>query len=578
MAIEGKGGVLSQVFANATIMTKLLVLVGLMAVATVGVSAVGMHYIDHLARTTAEVQASGAEATRGSRMNSTSIRLSRAEMKIVANPTAEGLRTTEKEIDEQRKTFDQRLAVLKRTAQGHEVELLQDVERAYAAYLKQLAATLDTAHRLQSEISLSEAQTALVNSVSGSGNAAAALEASIRTYLTTADAEAERMSKEAAATAARIETTMLWIAVAAVLAGLGSGVAMGLLGIVRPVSSITGAMTSLAAGNLDAAIPGQGRRDEIGAMARSLEVFRDNELEARRLRDVQEEEHRQAEREKTAALHAMADDFESSVKFKVGEVGKATSGIGVTAQAMAQRSERSGSRSLSVGEAARITNERAAAVSRATHQLALSVNEIAAQVAHANQIAQQTVSEADATARQMGGLSQSVQAIGEVVKLINDIAAQTNLLALNATIEAARAGEAGKGFAVVANEVKNLANQTARATDDIARQVAEVQQSSQAMATSIGEVVVTIRSLDEVSAAIAGAVHQQEAATREIAHDIEEVAHQADEVSTSVAALSNASAMTCAGTIRVLWSAKTLTTVVGALTGETEGFLHRVRQ
>ncbi|HLN23635.1 MAG TPA: methyl-accepting chemotaxis protein, partial [Patescibacteria group bacterium] len=455
-------------------MSKILLLIGVMAAVTVGVSAVGIHNIDRLAATTGAVQASGADATAGSRMNSTAIRLSRAEVKIVANATADGLQATENEIAEQRKVFEQRLAALRNSATGRQADLLQKVDRAYAAYLRQLASTLDLAHRSQGEAVLSEAQAALVKNISGSGSAAAALEQTVRDFLTFSDAEAEHASKQAIADAARIEAVMLWFAGGGVAAGLLIGVSMGLLGIVRPVSRITTAMTRLASGDLGAEVPGQGRRDEIGEMARALEVFRDNAVEANRLRDTQEEDRRRSEREKTAALHALADDFDASVKSKVAEVDKATSGIGRTAQDMAARSQGSGSRSLTVNEAARITNERAATASEATRQLALSVNEIARQVDNANSIAQQTVEEVDATARQMGGLSDAVQAIGEIVALINDIAAQTNLLALNATIEAARAGEAGKGFAVVASEVKSLAHQTSKATEDISAHVASI--------------------------------------------------------------------------------------------------------
>ena len=397
-----------------------------------------------------------------------------------------------------------------------------------------------------------------------------ALEAQTRGDMAAAQERADRVTAQADRLSTVIET-----------GGFAVVVVVGwLLGrsIYRPLNDMTQVMQRLAAGGTGIVIPAQDRRDEVGGMARSVHVFSDAMREAERLRLAQEEDHRQAAREKAAALLAMADDFDASVKTKVAEVDQATLGIRATAQAMALRSERSGSRSLDVGEAARITHERAAVAAEATRQLALAVNEIARQVGHSTAIAQKTVHEVNDTALQMNGLSGSVQSIGEIVQLINDIAAQTNLLALNATIEAARAGEAGKGFAVVAGEVKNLASQTAKATEEIARQVTEIQESSRRMGASITGVVDIIRSLDEISSAIAGAVQEQEASTREIASNIDEVAHQADAVSRSVGDLSKASAMTCAGTVRVIWSAKRLTDVVDGLTGETDGFLLRVRQ
>ncbi|OAN44805.1 hypothetical protein A6A04_08295 [Paramagnetospirillum marisnigri] len=365
------------------------------------------------------------------------------------------------------------------------------------------------------------------------------------------------------------------------LGGLALVIVLGWLlarSIYQPLNHMTRVMGDLASGNDHVAIPAQDRRDEVGAMARAVQVFSDTMREAERLRLEQEEERHQAARDRAKALLAMADDFEASVQSKVVEVDTATGGIRSTAQAMAGRSERAGSRSLDVGEAARITTERAAAAADATRQLAQAVNEIAQQVSHSTTIARQTVEDVNATAGQMHDLSSSVQSIGEIVRMINDIASQTNLLALNATIEAARAGEAGKGFAVVAGEVKTLANQTAKATEEISSHVAAIQESTQRMGERIVGVVDIIRKLDEISSAIASAVQQQEAVTHDIADSIEEVAHQADTVSSSVRDLSQASALTCAGTIRVIWSAKSLAQVVDGLTGETDGFLKRVRQ
>ena len=271
------------------------------------------------------------------------------------------------------------------------------------------------------------------------------------------------------------------------------------------------------------------------------------------------------------------NDFEEAVRAMVAQVARSTDGIAKTADLMAQRSERAGGRSIDVGDAAEATTELAHTVSDVTRQLAEAINEIAQQVTQSSQIARQAVGNIVSASERVDGLSAAVQKIGNVVQLISEIASQTNLLALNATIEAARAGEAGKGFAVVAHEVKSLANQTARATEDITSQVSAIQSATREAVTAIGEIAATIRQMDEISAAIASAVQEQEAATRDISANIDEVAVKADDVSHSVAVVSQVSAQACGGTIRVIWSANALSDIVRKLTERVDDYVAKVR-
>jgi methyl-accepting chemotaxis protein len=311
-------------------------------------------------------------------------------------------------------------------------------------------------------------------------------------------------------------------------------------GMSRPLTAITDVMNRLSSGDTDVTIPGGSRKDELGSMAGAVDVFRRNMIEARTLRDAQEAAKQQAELEKKALQRQMADRFEADVKSVVGAVARATEDM----QRIAAKITASVNGTSEQAAAAAAASEEASAsvntVAAATEQLASSVAEIGRQVTHSSDVADAAVTKAGQTTEMVGGLAAAGEKIGDVLRLIGAIASQTNLLALNATIEAARAGDAGRGFAVVASEVKELASQTAKATEEIAGQVAAIQSSTSECVAAIGGIGNTIREISGIAVTIAAAVEQQGSATREIARSVQQVAAGTSEVAINVAGASQA--------------------------------------
>jgi methyl-accepting chemotaxis protein len=314
--------------------------------------------------------------------------------------------------------------------------------------------------------------------------------------------------------------------------------------ISRPVRGLDEAMQKLARGELETAVPDTEVKDEVGVMARSVLVFRDNAREAERLRKQQEIQRETAEQEKRAALLRMAETVESEAGRAVGAIARQTDSMSDNAAQMAGSAGAVSDNSQSVAAAAEQALANAQTVAAASEQLEASIREIASQVHHAGDTTGQAVAAAGQAERTIGILAEAVGKIGDVSNLIADIAGQTNLLALNATIEAARAGEAGKGFAVVASEVKNLANQTGKATEDISRQIAEIQNTTDEAAAAVRAIVDAIRTVETVSNSIAAAIEEQGAATAEISRNVAETSHAAQEVSNRIARVSQEAAAT----------------------------------
>jgi methyl-accepting chemotaxis protein len=370
------------------------------------------------------------------------------------------------------------------------------------------------------------------------------------------------------------------IALAATVVGLAAAAAamlFAIFGIARPIERMTGAMGRLAEGDETVPVPHTGRRDEIGAMAAAVQVFKDNLLRSRALERETALAREGAEMQRRRAVHAMAESFEAAVGGLLARVSDAAFGLRAEAEAMYGTATHTAERSATVSGAAQEAAQHVGTVAAAAEELGASVQEISRQVGGSADLARGAVVQAGQTTDLVHELSAAAGRIGDVVRLITDIAGQTNLLALNATIEAARAGAAGKGFAVVAAEVKQLATQTARATGEIADQVGRIQGATGQTVGAIDGITARIREIDGVAASIAAAVEQQGAATREIARNVAEAAAGTGAVTGTIDDVAQAADATGTAATRMLASATHLSEQSADLRREIDTFLATVR-
>jgi methyl-accepting chemotaxis protein len=388
---------------------------------------------------------------------------------------------------------------------------------------------------------------------------------------------AAKSREEMVAVMERANRISLIVAIVVVISLIAS-VLFSFLGVSRPMTRLNDALGEMAGGNLDVVIPGAGRGDEIGDLAKTVAIIRQNaEQKAREEAETRAGQEQIAARQRKADMIRLADQFEGAVGEIVETVSSASSQLEASATTLTANADRSQELTTMVAAASEEASTNVQSVASATEELSSSVNEISRQVQESARMANEAVDQARITNARVSELSKAAARIGDVVELINTIAGQTNLLALNATIEAARAGEAGRGFAVVASEVKALAEQTSKATGEIGQQITGIQGATEESVGAIKEISATIERLSEIASTIAAAVEEQGAATQEISRNVQQAAHGTQQVSSNITDVQRGASETGSASSQVLSAAQMLSGDSNRLKAEVARFLNSVR-
>ncbi len=558
------------------VLTKILAIVTMLAALMGGGSFVAIQALS-LQNANAEKMALAAKRSLfAARANQSLVALNRAEYRSALDPSDSNRLAAQKIIEEQLAAFRQRLDEVRKTPDQQALAMLPAVQDAFSAYEKSLKATISAAEAAASEKVTTSAQ-ALLATVTKSRAISDDLQAKIKKVADRLDDRVDEFEKRTAEEYAATSETLIIGAVASVLVGMLLGFLIGQYGIAQPIRSIVALLQQLASGDYKVDVHSLDRKDEVGDVAKTALVFKENGLAKIRMEEEQKEAEARQAAQRRADMLKLANGFEAAVGEIIEVVSSASTELEASATSLTSTAERSQQMATTVAAASEEAATNVQSVAAATEELSSSVNEISRQVQDSAGKASTAVTQARSTTSRVSELSKAAARIGDVVELINTIAGQTNLLALNATIEAARAGQAGRGFAVVASEVKALAEQTAKATGEIGAQISGIQTATRESVEAIKEISVSIEYLSEISSTIASAVEEQGAATQEISRNVQQAAQGTQEVSSNVVDVQRGATETGTASTQVLSAAQSLSRESNRLRLEVGKFLETVR-